>query len=47
MRIILVAIAAVAMVGCGAEEKFAGEAELPKLDVLAADLNDFILCLAQ
>ena len=34
MRMIFVAIAAVAMVGCGTEEKYAGEAELPKLDAL-------------
>ena len=34
MRMMLVAIAAVAMVGCGVEEKYTGEAELPKLDVL-------------
>ena len=35
MRMMLVAVAAVVLVGCGAKEKYANEAELPKLDALA------------
>ena len=34
MRMVFVAIAAVVLAGCCAEEKFASEAELPKLDAL-------------
>ena len=34
MRMMFVAIAAVVLVGCGSEEKFASEVELPKLDAL-------------
>ena len=34
MRMMLVAVAAAVLVGCGAEEKYANEAELPKLDAL-------------
>ena len=43
----LVVIAAEAMVACGAEEKYVGEVKFPKLDVLAADLKDFIFCKEQ